>query len=158
MIWTKDTFYKMMIYDLQKPCYPPCQEINICFDDYQVKHYVSTLISLEVYLQSLRELTLFRQNQFRDFISNTLIVTNTGHSIKLSIQNGEYQLSDFKICDIANIIIVKEVESFDCPICLEYKMFPIRPFTCRHGICNDCLDSFRSSPNCAQVCPQCRSY
>ena len=69
MIWTNHSFFKMMIYDLERPPeFPPCQQIKVNFNDHQDIHYVSTLINLETYVQSLRGLTNFRKNQFMEFI------------------------------------------------------------------------------------------
>ena len=77
MIWTNNSFFKMMVYDLERPPgdHPPCQEIQVNFNDYQATHYVSTLIHLECYLQSLRSLTSYRKNQFMEFVSLVLITT-----------------------------------------------------------------------------------
>ena len=149
----------MMIYDLERPPgdHPPCQEIQVNFNDYQAIHYVSTLIHLECYLQSLRSLTSYRKNQFMEFVPLVLVTTQDNQQIDLSDIN---QISDFfelKVDDVSEITIRNNVQRFECPVCLECKMFPVSPFQCQHFICGPCLDRLRNSL-CLQSCPLCRSH
>ena len=158
MIWTNHSFFKMMIYDLERPSeYPPCQQIKVNFNDHQDTHYVSTLINLETYVQSLRSLTNFGKNQFMEFVPLLLITTNNNRHIDLSDIN---QISDFfelNVNDVSAITIRNNVQRFECPVCLECKMFPVSPFQCQHFICGSCLDRLRNSL-CLQSCPLCRSH
>ena len=158
MNWTNQSFFKMMIYDLERPPdFPPCQEIKVRFNDYQVTHYVSTLVNLEAYLQSLRSLTEFKKSEFMNFVSSVLITTHNRQELDLSDVN---HFSDFfRLCvkDVNQITIRDKVQRFECPICIEYKMFPVTPFSCQHFICGTCLQELREYHECSQSCPLCRS-
>lgn len=159
MIWTNNSFFKMMVYDLERPPgdHPPCQEIQVNFNDYQATHYVSTLIHLECYLQSLRSLTSYRKNQFMEFVSLVLITTQNNQQIDLSDINQISNFFELKVEDVFRITIRNNVQHFECPVCLENKMFPVSPFQCQHLICGPCFNQLRNS-RCSQNCPLCRSY
>lgn len=157
MIWSDLSFFKMMIYDLEcPPEYPPCQQIKVIFRDHQDTHFVSTLINLETYLQSLRSLTSFPKSQFMEFVSSVLITTNNNRQIDLSDINQISTFFQLKVEDVYKIEIRNNIQRFECPVCLEDKMFPVSPFHCQHFICGPCLDRLRNSL-CLQSCPLCRS-
>lgn len=159
MIWTNNSFFKMMIYDLERPPgnYPPCQKIEVDFIDYQSIHYVNNLIELECYLQSLRSLTSYRKNQFMEFVSLVLITTQNNQQIDLSDINQISNFFELKVEDVFRITIRNNVQHFECPVCLENKMFPVSPFQCQHLICGPCFRQLKNS-ECSQNCPLCRSY
>ena len=148
----------MMIYDLERPPrdYPPCQKIHVDFIDYQSTHYVSTLVQLECYLQSLRSLTNYRKNKFMEFAQLVLITTQDERKIDLSDINQISNFFELKVEDVSRITIRNNVQHFECPVCLENKMFPVFPFQCQHLMCEPCFNQLRNSP-CSQNCPLCRS-
>jgi hypothetical protein len=124
-------------------------KIHVSIYGKKVIHFVNKSIDISIYIKSIFN----RHNCDIEYGYYTFL-----DDIKIkTLDNTLVNLTDnISVGDVKEIIILNKNIMIECPVCLELCAKWIKPYNCKHELCNPCWEQILNTPLCCKRCPICR--